>query len=54
MKFEITNLSTGKTRTIDLDFKSMGKKSVKARHAKFKNDKEKSEYYSRIRKGIKQ
>ena len=49
MKFEITNLETGKIRQVNIDFEKMGKASVKSRH-KGKSKKEISEYYRNLRK----
>ena len=47
MKFEITNLETGKVRKVNIDFEAMGKKSVKVRHAG-KSKKEISDYYRKL------
>lgn len=52
MKFEITNLETGKKRQVNIDFEKMGKASVKSRH-KGKSKKEISEYYRNIQRGNK-
>ena len=52
MKFELTNLETGKTKIIDIDFQAMGRKSVKVRH-KGKSKKEISDYYRNLPKAKK-
>ena len=51
--YKITNLETGKVRKVNIDFKAMGRKSVKVRHAG-KSKKEISNYYRELKhKGIK-